>query len=89
MPLALSEAGNQTYTLKEIVYLTSSCVNWGFMARVGQFKNASETTPTSAKKPQFTHEQVEYNVFLFDESLKDSKSLKIIKISLTFRFDKL
>jgi hypothetical protein len=33
---------------------------------------------------------VEYNVFLFDESLKKgSKSLKIFKISLTFRFDKL
>jgi hypothetical protein len=33
---------------------------------------------------------VEYNVFLFDESLKKgSKSLKIFKIGLTFRFDKL
>jgi hypothetical protein len=21
-----------------VVYLTSSCVNWGFLARVGQFK---------------------------------------------------
>jgi hypothetical protein len=31
----------------------------------------------------------ELNTFLFDESLKDSKSLKIFKISLTFRFDKL
>jgi hypothetical protein len=27
--------------------------------------------------------------FLFDEPLKGSKSLKIFKISLTFRFDKL
>jgi hypothetical protein len=27
--------------------------------------------------------------FLFNEPLKDSKSLKIFKISLTFRFDKL
>jgi hypothetical protein len=41
------------------------------------------------KKTQFTHERVEYNVFLFDEPLKGSKSLKIFKISLTFRFDKL
>jgi hypothetical protein len=41
------------------------------------------------KKAQFTHERVEYNVFLFDETLKGSKSLKIFKISLTFRFDKL
>jgi hypothetical protein len=57
-----------------VVYLTSSCVNWGFFG-------------TSAKKAQLTHEQVEY-VFLFDEPLKESKSLKIFKISLTFRFDK-
>jgi hypothetical protein len=41
------------------------------------------------KKAQITQEQVEYNVFLFDEPLKGSKSLKIFKISLTFRFDKL
>jgi hypothetical protein len=39
------------------------------------------------KKGQFTEERVEYNVFLFDEPLKASKSLKIFKISLTFRFD--
>jgi hypothetical protein len=38
--------------------------------------------------PKFTHEPVEYNVFLFDEPLKGSKSLKIFKISLTSRFDK-
>jgi hypothetical protein len=31
----------------------------------------------------------EYNVFLFDESPKGFKLLKIFKISLTFRFDKL
>jgi hypothetical protein len=41
------------------------------------------------KKAQFTQERVEYNVFLFDEPLKGSKSLKMFKISLTFRFDKL
>jgi hypothetical protein len=41
------------------------------------------------KKAQITQERVEYNVFLFDESPKGSKSLKIFKISLTFRFDKL
>jgi hypothetical protein len=41
------------------------------------------------KKAQFTHERVEYNVFLFDELLNGSKSLKTFKISLTFRFDKL
>jgi hypothetical protein len=41
------------------------------------------------KKAQITQERVEYNVFLFDEAPKGSKSLKIFKISLTFRFDKL
>jgi hypothetical protein len=39
---------------------------------------------------QFTQERVEYDVvFLFDEPFKDSKSLKIFNINLTFRFDKL
>jgi hypothetical protein len=38
---------------------------------------------------EFTHERVEYNVFLCDEPLKGSKSIKIFKITLTFRFDKL
>jgi hypothetical protein len=47
------------------------------------------TSPRVPKKAQITLERVEYNVFLFDESLKGSKSLKIFKISLTFRFDKL
>jgi hypothetical protein len=42
----------------------------------------------SAKKAQITQERVEYNVFLFDDYPKGSKSLKIFKISLTFRFDK-
>jgi hypothetical protein len=71
-----------------VVYLTSS---WVFLALVG-LQNARFTRvlnwPTRAKKPQFTHERVKYNVFLFDEPLKGSKSLKIFKISLTFRFDK-
>jgi hypothetical protein len=40
------------------------------------------------KRAQITQERVEYNVFLFDEPPKGSKSLKIFKISLTFRFDK-
>jgi hypothetical protein len=41
------------------------------------------------KKTQFTQERVDYNVFLFDEPIKGSTSLKIVQISLTFRFDKL
>jgi hypothetical protein len=45
--------------------------------------------PTHTKKAQFTQERVEYNVFLFDDPLKGPKSLKIFKINLTFRFDKL
>jgi hypothetical protein len=45
--------------------------------------------PRVPKKAQITQERVEYNVFLFEEPLKGSKSLKIFKISLTFRFDKL
>jgi hypothetical protein len=39
------------------------------------------------KKAQITQERVEYNVFLVDEPVKGSRSLKIFKIS--FRFDKL
>jgi hypothetical protein len=71
-----------------VVYLTSKL---GFFGTSGPVLNASETSvlrPTSAKKAQLTHERVEYNVFLFDKPLKGSKSLKIFKISLTFRFDK-
>jgi hypothetical protein len=51
--------------------------------------NESFKGPWVQKKAQITQERVEYNVFLFDEPLKGSKSLKIFKISLTFRFDKL
>jgi hypothetical protein len=76
---------------KIVVYLTSSCVNWTFFLTSGPLLNASETSVLKAhecqKKAEFNHEQ--YNVFLFDEPLKGSKSLKIFKISLTFRFDKL
>jgi hypothetical protein len=71
----------------------SSCVNWAFFLTSWPFLNASETSVLKEhecqKKAQFTHERVEYNVFLFDEPLKGSQSLKILKISLTFRFDKL
>jgi hypothetical protein len=67
-----------------VVYLTSLCVNWAFFGTRGPLKR-----PRVPKKAQFTHERVEYNVFLFYEPLKRSKSLKTFKISLTFRFDKL
>jgi hypothetical protein len=48
------------------------------VAWVGQFKKSPIYIRTSW-----------YNVFLFDEPLKGSKPLKIFKVSLTFRFDKL
>jgi hypothetical protein len=54
---------------------------------------ASETSVLKAhecqKRPNLHTNEVEYNVFLFDEPLKGSKSLKTFKISLTFCFDKL
>jgi hypothetical protein len=76
-----------------VVYL-SSCVNWAFFlhkwASLKRERNERFKGPRVPKKAQFTQERVEYNVFfLFDEPLKGSKSLKIFKISLTFRFDKL
>jgi hypothetical protein len=48
-----------------VVYLTSSCVNW---SRYERFKG-----PLMLKKAQFTHERVEYEVFLLDEPRKGSK----------------
>jgi hypothetical protein len=60
------------------------------VGRVPQIKHTYEGRNSGLfDEAQFTHERVEYNVFLFDEHLKGSKSLKIFKISLTFRFDKL
>jgi hypothetical protein len=58
---------------KIVVYLTSSCVK------------AHECQ----KEPNLhTNELNTTFFFLFDEPLKGSKSLKIFKISLKFRFDK-
>jgi hypothetical protein len=55
-----------------VVYLTSLC-------KLGLFWHECASL-------KFTNERVEYNVFLFDEPLKGSKSLIIFKISLTFCF---
>jgi hypothetical protein len=74
------------YVAKIVVYSTSSCVIWAFFGMSGPVKTL---VLTGAKKAQFTQERVEYNVFVFDEPLKGSKSLKMFKVSLTFRFDKL
>jgi hypothetical protein len=59
-----------------------------FVCKLGLFHSRFKG-PRVPKKVQFTHERVEYNVFLFDEPHKGSNSLKTFKISLTFRFDKL
>jgi hypothetical protein len=71
----------------------SSCANWVFFwhnyAILKRSFHSRFKGPRVPKKAQFTHESVEYNVFLFDEPLKGSKSLKTFKISLTFRFDTL
>jgi hypothetical protein len=60
-----------------------------FVCNFGSFHSSFKLAHSCQKKVQITQERVEYNVFLFDEALKDFKSLKIFKISLTFRFDKL
>jgi expansin (peptidoglycan-binding protein) len=72
------------------IYFTKHSLCFGMS---GSVKNSSETRVLKVhecqKKAQITQERVGYNVFLFDEPPKGSKSLKIFKISLTFRFDKL
>jgi hypothetical protein len=72
-----------------VVYLISSCVIWASFGMSG----TSETSfkgPRVPKKPKLHKNELNTTVFfLFDEPPKGSKSLKIFKISLTFRFDKL
>jgi hypothetical protein len=60
-----------------LVYLTSLCVNWAFLAWVGQFKTRVKRGLRVPKNAQFTYERVEYNVFLFDELLKVVTFIKI------------
>jgi hypothetical protein len=79
---AFSFYANLDYNRLIVVYLTSSCVNWGFLARVGQFKTRVP------KKPNWHTNELNTTFFLFNEPLKGSKSLIIFKISLMFRFDK-
>jgi hypothetical protein len=62
---------------------------WYEWARLKRECNERFKGPRIQKKVQFTQERAEYNVFLFDEPLKSSKLLKIFKINLKFRFDKL
>jgi hypothetical protein len=62
---------------------------WYEWARLKRECNERFKGPRVPKKVHFTQKRVEYNVFLFDEPLKGSKWLKIFKINLTFRFDKL
>jgi hypothetical protein len=85
--------------LKKKIKLENSSLFDEFVCKLGLFwhawailkreRNERFKGPRVPKKAQFTHERVEYNVFLFDEPLKGPKSLKTFKISLTFRFDKL
>jgi hypothetical protein len=69
--------------------ITNSYLFNEFVCNFGFFCHEWTNLKRVPKKAQITQERVEYNVFLFDEPLKGSKSLKIFKISLTFRFDKL
>jgi hypothetical protein len=59
-------------TLNKVLNISNSSLFDEFHSR---FKMAH----ACQKKAQFTHERVEYNVFLFDEPLKGSKSLIAIK----------
>jgi hypothetical protein len=81
------------YRPNTVIYYNEFVCNFGFFwhewTSLKLEWNESFKCPRVPKKAQITQERVEYNVFLFDEPLKGSKSLKIFKISLTFRFDKL
>jgi hypothetical protein len=75
-----------------VVYLMSSCVNLAVFGTRGPLKRSFDSRLKMAhlwKKGPITHTITQYNVFSFDEFLKSFKSLKIFKITLTFRFDKL
>jgi hypothetical protein len=67
---------------KIVEYLTSSRVNW-----------VSETSVLRAhecqKRPNLHTNELNTTFFCSTSPLKAPKSLKIFKISLTFRFDKL
>jgi hypothetical protein len=64
-----------------LVYLMSSCVNWGFFGTSGPFLNASETRVLKAhdcqKRSNLHTNESNTAFFLFEEPLKGSKSHKI------------
>jgi hypothetical protein len=60
---------------------------WYEWARLKREWNERFKGPWVPRKVQFTQERIEYNIFLFDDPFKGSKSLKIFIINLTFRFD--
>jgi hypothetical protein len=66
--------------LKIIIYLTSSCVIWAFFGMSG---------PRVPKKRKLHKNELNTTFFCSTSPPKGSKWLKIFKISLTFRFDKL
>jgi hypothetical protein len=59
--------------------------NSGFFSRFTRVLKVHECQ----KRPKLQKNELNTTFFLFDEPLKGFKSLKIFKISLTFRFDKL
>jgi hypothetical protein len=75
--LLLSPVLSRTKEMHFLALIHNSSLFNEFVCKLGFFG-------TCTKKAQFTHERV-----LFAEPLKGSKSLKIFKISLTFRFDRL
>jgi hypothetical protein len=67
-----------------------SKITWTYRSLCNRKKNLFQNqNPSILLNSSLFNERDEYNVFLYDEPLKGSKSLKIFKISLTFRFDKL
>jgi hypothetical protein len=79
---------------KKTLYSSRSCVNWAFFGTSGplrrSFYSRSKLAHSCQKKgPIYTKTSLIQCFFFFDEPLKGSKSLKIFKINLTFRSDKL
>jgi hypothetical protein len=75
-----------------VIYLTSSCVIWTFFGMSASLKlecNESFKGPRVPKKRKLHKNELNTTFFCSTSPPKGSKWLKIFKISLTFRFDKL
>jgi hypothetical protein len=64
------------------------CLYYTVCPRI-EFHSRFKLAHSCQKKANLHNNELNTPFFLFDEPLKGSKSLKIFKISLTFRFDKL